>query len=214
MKRSISFLSVMVLVGSSGAFAQNAPANVEEKRKTEPLKEIEHGFFFEGRGGFTAVINPIARGTSASYVSPGQALGVDFGIDIGDYVSPSIFFIATSNRMGSDYTGINTTGTASGDFSTLTPGAALKVRLVGFNDSQDVKRTWIYVRAGAGAMFYMPTTLLPQLDVLVTAGPGVEYFTRLRHLSIGLEASFNFMALSQSFGFNTLLTVKYAFGAP
>lgn len=208
-----SLAGAFVVLASSVALAQGAP-NVEEKRRAAPLNEIEHGFFFEGRGGFSAVINPIHTTGTPSYLSPGQAVGVDFGIDIGDRFAPSIFFVATSNRMGSDYTGINTNGTASGDFSTLTPGAALKVRLVGFDDSQAVKRTWIYVRAGAGATFYMPTTLLPQLDVLVTAGPGVEYFTRLRHLSIGLEANFNFMALSQSFGFNTLLTVKYAFGVP
>jgi hypothetical protein len=56
--------------------------------------------------------------------------------------------------------------------------------------------------------------LLPTIDVLVTAGPGLEYYTRLRHLVIGVEANFNFMALTQSVGFSTLLTVKYAFPAP
>ena len=39
----------------------------------------------------------------------------------------SIFLLASANRMLSDYTGLNTTGTASGDFGAITPGAAVKV---------------------------------------------------------------------------------------
>ncbi|HEY1088055.1 MAG TPA: adventurous gliding motility protein CglE, partial [Archangium sp.] len=97
------------------------------------------------------------------------------------------------------------------DFSAMMPGAAVKIRLVGFDDSQEVKRTWIYVRAGAGVVLFSPQSLLPNIDVLVTAGPGIEYHTRLRHFTIGLEANFNFLALTQTIGFSVFPTVKYAF---
>ena len=53
--------------------------------------------------------------------------------------------------------------------------------------------------------------LLPTLDVMISGGAGIEYFTRLRHFVIGVEANFNFMALTQSVGFSVLPTVKYAF---
>jgi len=201
---------VLFALTSSLALAQTAGGKVEDK-KAASYNEIERGFFFEARGGFSAVINPPAASGSASYFSPGQAIGIDMGFDIGERISPSLFFLAASNRMGSDYTGFNTTGAASGDFSAMTPGAAVKVRLVGFADQQEVKRTWIYLRGGAGVTFYSPAALLPSIDVLVTAGPGLEYYTRLRHLVIGVEANFNFQALTQSVGFSTLLTVKYAF---
>lgn len=202
--------ALLALALSSSVVLAQAPGKLEDK-KAATYNEIERGLFFEARGGFSGVINPPAASGSRSYFSPGQALGVDLGFDIGERISPSIFFLAASNRMGSDYSGLNTSGTASGDFSAMTPGAAVRVRLVGFADSQEVKRTWISLRGGAGVVFYSPQALLPTLDVLITAGPSLEYYTKLRHFVIGVEANFNFMALTQSLGFSTLLTFKYAF---
>lgn len=209
MKRS-SWLAVIVALSSSFAFAQNAAPKLEDK-KALSYNEIERGFFFEGRGGFWGIINPPTLSGGRTYFSAGQAIGLDMGFDIGERVSPSIFLLASANRMLSDYTGLSTTGAASGDFGAITPGAAVKVRLVGFTDSQEVQRTWIYVRGGAGVVFYSPASLLPTIDVMITGGLGVEYFTRLRHFVIGLEGNFNFMALTQSMGFSILPTVKYAF---
>lgn len=204
-------IALLALALSSSLVFAQAPAGKLEDKKAATYNEIERGLFFEARGGFTGVINPPAAAGTRSYFSPGQSLGVDLGFDIGERVSPSIFFLASSNRMGSDYTGLNATNTASGDFSSMIPGAAVRVRLVGFADSQEVKRTWISLRGGAGVVFYSPQALLPTLDVLVTAGPSLEYYTKLRHFVIGVEANFNFMALTQSVGFSTLLTFKYAF---
>ena len=205
-----SSLGVLVALASSLALAQAAAPRVEDK-KALTYNEIERGFFFEGRGGFFGVINPPTLSGGRSYFSAGQAIELDMGVDIGERVSPSLFLLASSNRMGSDYTGLSTTGAASGDFGAITPGAAIKVRLVGFSDSQDVQRTWIYVRGGAGVVFYSPTSLLPGIDVMIFGGAGLEYFTRLRHFVIGLEGNFNFNALTQSLGFSILPTVKYAF---
>jgi hypothetical protein len=203
-------IAVALVVSLSSVSSAEGPSRVEEK-KGSSYNEIERGFFFEARGGFYALVNPPALAGRPTYFSPGQALGVDMGFDIGERVAPSLFFFAASNRMGSDYQGLDPTGASTGDFSSMTPGAALKVRLVGFNDAQSIARTWLYLRGGAGATFYSPNSLLPGIDVLVTGGLGVEYYTRLRHLSIGLEGNFVFMALTRTVGFSTFLTVKYAF---
>ena len=212
MKRSSSSLVVLVVgLASSLSFAQTAAPSRLEDKKAITYNEIERGFFFEGRGGFWGVINPPTLAGGFSEFSAGQAIGLDMGFDIGERVSPSIFLLAAANRMSSRYTGLNTTGAASGDFGAIIPGAAVKVRLAGFKDSQEVNRTWVYLRGGGGVVFYSPNSLLPGIDVLVTAGAGLEYFTRLRHFVIGLEANFNFMALTGSFGFSVLPTVKYAF---
>lgn len=210
MKRSSLLPACVVVLVSSLAFAQ-APARKLEDKKAITYNEIERGFFFEARGGFSGVINPPALAGGFTEFSPGQAIGLDVGYDVGERLSPSLFLLASSNRMDLQYKGLSTTGAASGDFSAMIPGAAVKVRLVGFDDAQEVKRTWLYVRAGAGVVFYSPASLLPNIDVLLTAGPGIEYFTRLRHFVIGLEANFNFMALTQTIGFSVLPTVKYAF---
>jgi hypothetical protein len=189
------------------ALAQAKPL---EEKKAVTSNEIERGFFFEARAGFWSIVNPPSS-NGRTYFSPGVAMQVDMGFDIGERVSPSLFLLAATNPMKSDYTGLSENGTSSGDFSTLAPGAQVKVRLVGFDDSQDVKRTWLYARAAGAVVFYSPQSLIPKLDVLISAGAGVEYFTRLRHFSIGLEANFNFLALTQSIGFSVLPTVKYAF---
>lgn len=207
MKRLSLLVGAVVSLLPAVGLAQRA---VEDK-KAVTFNEIERGFFFEARGGFWATINPPASAGTKTYFSPGQAMQIDVGYDIGERISPSLFLMASSNSMKSDYTGLSQAGTASGDYSALVPGAQLKFRLVGFADSQDVKRLWIYVRGSAGVVFYSPASLLPGIDLLISAGPGVEYFTRLRHFSIGVEANFNFHALTASVGFSVLPTVKYAF---
>jgi hypothetical protein len=203
-----------VLVAASVAFGADKSPDAKvttDDKKGVTINEIERGFYFEARGGYWATLNPPTLAGGASYFSSGQAVELDMGFDIGDRVSPSLFLLATGNRMGSDYTGYSTNGIASGDYGAFIPGVGLKVRLVGFKDAQEVERTWFYVRVGAGVMFYSPSALINKLDVLVNAGPGIEYFTKLRHFSIGLEANFNFMALTSSFGFSVLPMVKYSF---
>ncbi len=209
-------LRSLVLVGavtSTMAAAQGRPL---EDKKAITYKEIERGVFLGVSAGFWGTINPPSGPMSAQYFSPGQAALIELGFDIGERVSPAIFFLATSNRMGSDYTGTarnETSGQAlrSGDFGSVAPGAGARIRLVGFQDNQEVNRTWISLRAGAAFVLYQPTTLIDRPDVLIFAGPGVEYFTRLRHVSIGLDATFNFMVLTQSVGFSVLPFVRYAF---
>lgn len=220
MTRSLAFV---VLFVSSLAAAQGKPL---EDRKAITYSEIERGFFFGVSGGFWGTINPPAGAMSAQYFSPGQAALVEIGFDIGERVSPALFFLATSNRMGSDYTGTVRTcgaggsrecttgetpqGVRSGDYGSIAPGVGARIRIAGFKDSQDVTRTWFYARVGGAFMLYQPNTLISQPDVLLFAGPGLEYFTRLRHFSIGVDANFNFMALTQSVGFSVLPFVRYA----
>lgn len=189
----------------------SAQPKVVEGRRALAFREIERGLFVEARGGFWSTVNPPAAQGSAQYFSPGMAAQLDVGLDVGEQMSVSLFVLAANNTMKSDYTGLSEGGKYSGDFSQLVPGAQVVLRVLGFDDGQEVKRTWIYLRAGAGVVFYTPKNLLPRLDVLVSAGPGIEYFTHLRHFSIGLEANLQFMALTQSFGFSVLPAVKYAF---
>ncbi len=207
------FVSVVLALMAAGASAQEAPPAKVEKR-AEPLEDIERGFFFSGRGGLFAIANPPGVGSSFSV---GQAAGAELGIDIGERLELAVFFLGSFNRMSSAYTGLSPEGaTVSGDFGAFTPGAAVKVRIVGFDDSQEVKRTWIYARAGAGVSFFTPQQLLTDLGLLALVGAGVEYYTQLRHLVIGVEADFNLhlffgAGASPAVGFAIYPTVKYAF---
>lgn len=201
----IALLSVLL---SPMVLAQ--PRAIEDKRPSASIQEIERGFYFEARGGYWATLRPPTVGNGASGFSSGQAAQVDMGFDIGERVGIAIFILGTANRMSSDYIGYSG-GTASGDYGGLMPGLDVKVRFVGFNDAQEVPRTWLYARLAGAAVLYNPRTLLNSLDVLASGGLGVEYFTKLRHFSVGLEANFNFMVLTQTFGFSVFPTVKYSF---
>lgn len=219
--------SVLLMAALLPSLALAQAKEVKEKPQV-PLNEVEHGFYIGLTGGFWSLINPPANTTvtltgggtvpgSKQYFSGGQTAQMEIGFDFSERISVAIFIQGTANRLGSDYTGKsqdpdrNGAPQASGDFTTVIPGALARIGIWGFKDSQDIKRTWLYVRVGAGYVLYQPKTLLPIPDVLVFAGPGVEYFTRLRHFSIGLEANFVFMALTQSFGFTVTPMLRYAF---
>ena len=215
----------LVVLAPSLVFAQ---AKELKEKPAAALNEIEHGFYIGLTGGFWALINPPANRTvltsdgttvpgSTQPVSLGQTAQVELGWNFGERLSVGIFVQGTANRAGSDYTGKSQdpmnkgAPTASGDFTTVIPGAAARIGILGFADSQEVKRGWLYARVGAGFVLYQPKALLPGPDVLIFAGPGFEYFTRLRHFSVGLEADFVFMALNAAFGFSVTPMLRYVF---
>lgn len=186
-----------------------ANAQAAGDRPAETIEEIERGLYFSVLGGPLFIVNPPASEGPRPF-SPGQMAQVEVGVDIGERLSLGIFVMGASNRAGSEYVG-NSGGAASGDFSMLVPGAVARFHLVGFADAQEVKRTWIYVRGGAGYALFRPKQLLPDPDILVFAGPGLEYYTRLRHFSVGIEVTASFFVQSQSFGFAVTPNLRYAF---
>jgi hypothetical protein len=137
---------------------------------------------------------------------------VEVGYDIGEIATISLFLMGTANRAGSDYTGNQAAANpASGDFSALIPGANARFNVVGFPDSQDVKRVWLYGKIGAGYVLFQPSLLLRYSDVFLTGAVGVDYFTHLRHFSIGLELGGSYLVSSASFGFSVVPNLRYAF---
>jgi hypothetical protein len=186
-----------------------ASAQAAGDRPAETFEEIERGLYFSVLGGPYFVVNPPASAGPRPF-SPGQMAQVEAGLDIGPRLSVGAFLMVASARAGSEYIG-NSGGAASGDFSMLVPGALARLQLVGLADSQDVRRTWIYLRGGAGYAMFRPKQLLPEADILVFAGPGVEYYTRLRHFSVGVEVTGTFLVQSQSIGFAVMPNLRYAF---
>jgi len=173
-------------------------------------QEIERGLFFGVSGGASFVLKPPAPEGAARPFSSGQTVQIELGYDLNERLSLSVFLQGTAQHEGAEYVG-NSGGAASGDFSLLVPGAALRLNAVGFNDAQGVKRTWLYLRGGVGYALFTPKTLLPDSDILVFVGPGLEYYTRLRHFSIGVTVLGTMLAKSKSFGFQVTPTLRYAF---
>lgn len=210
MKALSPFVISAALAAPALASAQSAPAAPVRDRPAETFEEIERGLYFSVLGGPFFVVNPPAAENTPRPFAPGQMAQVEVGLDIGERLSVGAFVMAASNRAGSDYVGFSG-GATSGDFSLLVPGAVARLHLVGFADAQGVERTWFYVRGGAGYALFSPKQLIPDPDILVFAGPGVEYYTRLRHFSVGIEVTGTFLVASQSFGFAVTPNLRYAF---
>lgn len=172
--------------------------------------EIERGLFFGVSAGPSFVLKPPGPDGSTRPFSPGQTAQIELGYDLNERLAVSLFVQGTMQHESADYIG-NSGGAASGDFSMLVPGAALRLNAVGFNDAQGVQRTWIYLRGGVGYAMFTPKALLPDKDILVFAGPGVEYYTRLRHFSIGVSLLGTMLTKSKSLGFEVTPTLRYAF---
>lgn len=210
MSRTFLMLCAVALLPLSQARAQ-APSVGTRDRSAVTFNEIERGFFFGVQGGARFLLNAPAREGTPSPFSAGQAAFIEVGYEFGDRLSVAGFVMASQNRASSTYTGFSENRAHSGDFSTVVPGANVKFNFIGFDDHQDVKRTWLYVRGGAGLALFSPKTILPDPDLMLFAGPGVEYFTRLRHFSVGLESTFTMFARTQSMGFTVTPNVRYAF---
>jgi hypothetical protein len=189
------------------AQTQGAPTKDKE---AVTFNEIERGFFVGLHGGFMGVVNPPAAAGTPRPFAPGQMAQVQVGYELGERLSVSGFLMGSANRAGSQYVG-HSGGAASGDFSTLIPGGAVQFNLVGFSDNQDVKRLWLYARGGGGLAMFSPSALLPTSDVFLFVGPGVEYFTRLRHFSVGLELTGSYLVGSGTLGFALTPNLRYSF---
>ena len=50
-----------------------------------------------------------------------------------------------------------------------------------------------------------------RLAYFIFAGPGIEYFTRLRHFSIGLEATGSYLVNTGTIGFSVSPNLRFAF---
>ena len=161
--------------------------------KEAPVDEVERGFNLGADVGLTFLSGLPARTGTPSPSSLGMMLRVEAGYDIGRYLTLSLFGAFTAYSAGSDYVGFSQ-GIASGAFTQLIPGLALRFNALGFADSQGVQRTWLYVKAGAGWAFFQPQALFTPTPATSSysafyafGGVGVQYYTHLRHFSIGLE---------------------------
>jgi hypothetical protein len=209
MSRLAIVLSVLLALPSL-AFAQAASAPSRDKQAVT-FDEVERGFFFGVQAGVSALTNAPAAPDRLRPFSWGQTALMEMGYELFDRVSLSVFVMGVTNRAPSTYTGFSQNQVTSGDFSTFVPGANARISLVGFPDGQDVHRTFLYVRGGVGFASFWPKALLPDSDLFTFGGLGVEYFTRLRHFSVGIEVDGTWLVATSAIGFSVTPNLRYAF---
>ncbi len=221
-----ALLATLALPGV--AAAQGRDEAVDDARRSKQVREVVRGFYVKANAGSLIFIGP--RG-GAGVLEPGTSLGLSLGQDFIDKEKSSaaweVMFHQSLNN-GLNYTlqsaNIPPNQYIQGDVHTFTGALALEYSVY------LSRRLGIGARAGGGVSYspllmdreeYLAVvvndnwggvqstahdTPLP----LVFGGPTVEYYTKLSHFSIGLDASFAFY-IGLDFGIDATGFLKYTF---
>jgi hypothetical protein len=166
--------------------ALSLPARAEEAGAVQErprVEEVEHGFTTGGQFGALFMRAPGEGGGLAV----GTLAGVSVGYDITSWIGISLFLLSGAVVAPNDYAGLSG-GAVTGDFTVFLPGGEVKVHIPLGSDSNGVDRLYLDLGLGAGALFPRPTDLIVKGPLAAgKADVGIEYFTHLRHLSLGLR---------------------------
>ena len=223
---------MLMLLTSSVVFAQAAPAPAappKSDRAQPEIREIEKGTYAQANIGSAFYLDKFAGA-----VSPGTSLGLSIGHDFVDQETTSMafefdFFQGIHN--GTNYQ--NQVGVGpyvEGDLRTYT--------LVGLLEWSyyPTRRVGLGLRAGGGMMTspllmeeqaYRDQVLGAWADggdpnykgdpgyhgvwhIVGMGGPCIEYYTKLNHFSVGLDADFVY-AIDFDIGMNVTAALKYTF---
>ncbi|HLV60647.1 MAG TPA: adventurous gliding motility protein CglE [Fredinandcohnia sp.] len=153
--------------------------------------------------------------------NPGTAVGSLIGIEVGyDLLrSLQIGVLAWGQSVGApaDYRGITDDAKdprgARGDFQSMMLGGGLRWAFLRLPDENGVERTHFFVRGGAGVTLSRPVGILDERGIFGSGGLGVEYFTQLRHFSVGVELGWLglFGELGAAHALTLLPHLKYTF---
>lgn len=197
----------LTFAAPAGAAEQAAPAAAVR------LNEVERGFWVGSSVG--AVFYPSLPGAGAASGS-GALVGVELGYDVLRQLQIGAVVWGQAVGAAADYKGVTDVGTdpkgARGDFESVLAGATVRIAPFRFRDDNGVDRTYVYLRVAGGVALSRPVGVVGD-GFWGAVGPGIEYFTRLRHFSVGLEV--NGMAMKtdegEAFGFAVLPNLKYSF---
>lgn len=141
-----------------------------------------------------------------SWFSPGTRMGLRFGFDVLNNVNAELF--AVGNFNGGELAASElAAGGLSGDVTNLAVGGGGRFAFL------TTERIFAFVRAGLGYGFWFPAKLADDAlgSLYVDGSLGVEYYTKLRHLSVGCELAVQALLFPNAFGVALYPTVKYTF---
>jgi hypothetical protein len=213
----MAMVSAVVLLGSRHAWGQGLTSNAEAPREGEEVKgdtkvvdidEVERGVFVSvdagpayflplGGEGFVS-LNPTG-------VVPATRFGLRVGYDILNNVAVDAFVLGTfqSGVLNLDDVRANK---VTGDLAHVAPGVGVRFAFV------TTERIFAYGRIGAGYALWLPSALAGASGSIHTdAALGIEYYTKLRHVSVGVEADVQALLLPMAVGVHVYPTFKYTF---
>jgi hypothetical protein len=171
---------VAVMVAASAANAQEITGTDQPK---VTFNEVEHGGYTGAEVGLLFLRSPgIGHG-----VASGSTVGLSLGYDFSSWIGIGLFAVGFDVVAPQGYGGLGD-GAIQGDFSGILPGAEVRLHVPLVKDQNGADRLFFNLGAGGGVMFLQPRALFPSGHAAAgRADAGLEYFTRLRHFSLGLS---------------------------
>ena len=201
-------LILLALLLPALARAQDAAPRLEDDPRAARFKDVERGFFVGFEAGYLGLLEtptadrekfPLAGDSGGS--AGGLVVGALVGVDLGSRLSVALFAQGGNARASQDY----------GAFSLYAGGLDVKIALLGRTDRNDWERLFVYVHGRGGIAKTYPEGLFGTDELVFAGGPGVEYYTRLRHFSIALGADVVYAAKASAVGFAVYPTIRYTF---
>lgn len=205
MKRIVA----LALVLPALALGQDAAPQLQEDPRKARFNDVERGVFVAFEAGYLGLLEtptadrekfPLA-GAEGGGASGLPMVGVLAGVDIGKRLSAALFLQGGNLRANANY----------GAFSVYAGGLDVKLALLGNKDRNDWERFYVYVHARGGVAKTYPEGLFGTDEVIAAGGPGIEYYTRLRHFSIALGGDVVYAANAGVLGYAFYPTVRYTF---
>jgi hypothetical protein len=201
-------LALTALATGGAVRAQDAAPPPAEDPRAPKYKDVERGLFigFEaGWLGLTKTPNqdpvkfPFAVGGGGT--AGGAVIGLHVGYDLTDRLAVALFAEGAAEKASASY----------GAFDLLVGGLDLRYAFYGQKDRNGYQRFFLYAHGRGGYLISHPPGLFGDTDVLVGGGLGAEYFTQLRHFSVGLQVDGLYVLSAKAPGFAVTPIVRYTF---
>ena len=202
-KKTITTLVALALLAvTTPAMAAATPPQKPDATEEKKLNEGVKGFFMQVEPGF---IYPMS--TSVPGLIGGFVMSISAGYDIIDIVSIEGAFTASFSGASNPGSVDPSKTTLNSDFSMKIAEVNLKVAYI------STERVSGYVKVGGGAAFNSPSgiTDIPSWGPLVTAALGVEYYTNIRHFSLGIDIKGYILPTCSSYFLAAQPFLKYTF---
>lgn len=198
-------LAAILPVAAAG---QEAAPPMPEDPRAPRYREVERGFHAGFEVGYltlnktpTADRNANPSAGDGGGRSNGIVVGTTVGYDVTDWLALSVYGLGSISSASRSY----------GAFSLFSVGPDLRASFVAWRDAYGTDRLRVYLHARGGPLWTRPSGLLGNSDFYLAGGPGLEYFTHLRHFSIGLAADVGYLLDVKSVGIAVVPAVRYTF---
>lgn len=193
---------------SSNADAPRAGEEVKGDTKVVDIDEVERGVFVSVDYGVAYYIPTPGAGfldINPTGTVPGTRFGIRVGYDILNNVAVDAFVLGAFQTGNINLADVRE-GKTTGDIAHIAPGIGARFAFI------TTDRVFAFARVGAGYALWFPAELSGTVGSIHTdASLGIEYYTKLRHVSVGVEADFQALLLPMTFGVHVYPTLKYTF---